>query len=256
MSKFISISGGHGGDDPGAVGNGFKERELTIELANLIIKYLKEGYTGFTFKVQQEKVSPSNFRRPSDYGLANGFYMSIHFNAGGGHGTEILQGKFGSRRCKIINDVLSKYFTNRGIKTPNTNDYFMLREADMDMIVEICFIDSKSDMDEYEKNKNKIAKDIADAIARSEGLTKKEATVEDKYYFEIIEKLRNGYVLKPILDTYIFNDFEATSKYTSMGKGSTPLSTTGGAGTNDKGYYMHKTIIHGNTKYVALKKLL
>lgn len=41
MARKIIISAGHGGTDPGASGNGYIERDLAIELRDLIIVELK-----------------------------------------------------------------------------------------------------------------------------------------------------------------------------------------------------------------------
>ena len=40
--RTIFLSAGHGGNDVGAVGNGYKEADLTIELRDLTLKYLKQ----------------------------------------------------------------------------------------------------------------------------------------------------------------------------------------------------------------------
>jgi N-acetylmuramoyl-L-alanine amidase len=44
MSRKIFLSAGHGGTDPGAVANGYNERDLAIELRSLIVTELKTTY--------------------------------------------------------------------------------------------------------------------------------------------------------------------------------------------------------------------
>lgn len=41
MARKIILSAGHGGIDPGTSGNGYIERDLAIELRNLIVAELK-----------------------------------------------------------------------------------------------------------------------------------------------------------------------------------------------------------------------
>lgn len=272
MSKYICLSGGHGGTDSGAVGNGYKERDLTIELAKLIDKELKASYTGFTSKVIQEKDSNANFRSQSSYGTATGFYMSIHFNSNSGTpgtGTEILQGKYGSSRCKTINNVLSKYFKNRGIKKVDTDSYYMLREAEFDMIAEICFINNSSDMKTYQANKTKIAKDLAAAIATSEGLTKKDEP--DKYYFSWTaftrytqtitdggsHKGKASGMLTATRDTYLYSTKDCTHSVSKIKKGDKFISLGNcGDGTNSKDYYTHRVITDGGLYWAVYKKVM
>lgn len=266
MSKFISLSGGHGGSDSGATGNGYKEKDLSIELVNLIAKYLIEGYIGFVLNAIQEKNSSGQFKSVSSYGTESGFFASIHFNSNSGNagtGTEVLQGKFGNARCRVINNVLAKYFTNRGIKEVDTDSYYMLREADFDMIVEICFINNKSDMEIYQKNKNKIAKDLADAIAKYEGLSKKEATVEYKKYASVSSENRNQYYdvrMKIEVGTgMIWEDLNATkSTGVTIGEYFKDFINSRYVGTiikDGQKWWMHECLnSHGVKRYYCYKR--
>lgn len=216
MSKYIVFSAGHGGTDPGAVGNGYKEHTLALELWNLVADYIRDNYKDVVVKVVEEKDSNGNFKSFSSYwgNYKSGGAYSGHFNSytsSSAHGTEVLVGNFGTKRCNAVNKALAKHFSNRGLKEVNTNDYYMLREVGFDMIMETCFISSKSDMDYYQKNKKTIAIDLAKAIASVEGLTKKSGgstvnkpnkytrAIKDESHYDKPEKDRQLYLYEKMV---------------------------------------------------------
>lgn len=76
-------------------------------------------------------------------------FVSIHLNAGGGHGTEVYTypsaSSIAKAKAKTINDavVSSCNFRNRGVKTGNL---YVLRETIAPaVLVEVCFVDSSED---------------------------------------------------------------------------------------------------------------
>lgn len=44
MTKLIILDAGHGGSDPGSIGNGLKEKTITLAVVNKIVAYLKSHY--------------------------------------------------------------------------------------------------------------------------------------------------------------------------------------------------------------------
>ena len=93
---------------------------------------------------------------------ANGgdFYVSIHLNAGGGHGTEVYtyQGRELSTARNVLNNICNLGYRNRGIKGANL---YVINHTKMPaMLIECCFIDSNDDMARYN------AEDIANAIVK------------------------------------------------------------------------------------------
>lgn len=196
--KFITITGGHGGTDSGAVGNGHKEKYVAIEFANLVVKHLKANFTGMTITCQQEKTSTAKFKTVSEYwdksNTGGGYSFHLNSNSGTpGHGTEVLKGNFGSERCNAVNKALDNWFVNRGVKDIDTSQYYMLREAGFDGIFEICFINNSSDMKILMDNIEEIAKDVALAIGEVEGLTKKKSNTTDKRNYKKFKKVNTYY---------------------------------------------------------------
>lgn len=91
-------------------------------------------------------------------------YVSIHFNAGGGHGTEVFSipntGKEIAKR--VVAAIAELGYVNRGVK--NGSFLFVLKNTKMPAIlVEGAFVDSKEDMERFDADK------MANAIVK--GLT-------------------------------------------------------------------------------------
>lgn len=166
----------------GACGNGYKEADLTRELVNNLAKKLKQYATVDTY----------NQNRNAFYDVQNGkfsigkynYVLEIHFNAsnGKGHGTEcfVTTRENGITVEQAIMKNMSKFFTLRdndsifdGVKRTNFLVINTVKNAGMSgALLETCFIDNKSDMNIYQKNKDKIAQAICDGIVSGFGLKK------------------------------------------------------------------------------------
>lgn len=83
-------------------------------------------------------------------------FVSIHFNSGGGHGAEVFtkNGKYMEQADRVLKNLTALGFTNRGIK--NRELYVINRTNVPAMLIEVCFVDSKSDCDLY----NRLGADI------------------------------------------------------------------------------------------------
>lgn len=88
MAKVV-IDAGHGGEDPGASGNGIIEKEYTLKISEYIYKRLKElGLDVKMTRTTDETISPTErvnrvlnaFGNSSDV-----IVVSNHINAGGGN---------------------------------------------------------------------------------------------------------------------------------------------------------------------------
>ncbi|AOH54663.1 N-acetylmuramoyl-L-alanine amidase [Peribacillus muralis] len=147
----IFIDPGHGGTDPGSVGNGLKEKDLTLSIATrikdiLLIEYtnvfVKMSRTSDTFPSLSDRTNQAN-------GWGADFYLAIHINAGGGTGyedyiytstsqeTKTYQDNIHAEVMKLIN------IPDRGQKT---GDLHVLRETDMPaLLTESGFVDNAND---------------------------------------------------------------------------------------------------------------
>ncbi len=163
MRKYLIIAG-HGAGDPGAVGNGKKEADLTREFGKLLNKYL-DGST--LYNTSRNVYADRNIASISkNYDEV----IELHFNAASAsaHGTEVLiNGKADNVDYKIIG-TLNDYFTDRGFKSASQL-YNANNSAKPYRLVEIGFITNKNDMNIYQKNKDAIAQKMAKALGQYKG---------------------------------------------------------------------------------------
>ena len=175
---------GHGGSDPGAVGNGLKEKDLTLQISKKINDLLKD-YEGITVKMSRSTDKTLSLKQRTDEANKWGadILLSIHINAGGGTGFEsfIYNGNVSSNTVKyrdtIHNEIMKqlKGVRDRGKKRAN---FHMLRESKMSAILtENMFIDTKKDADQLKKQSfiNKIAQGHVNGIVKLFGLKKKKS---------------------------------------------------------------------------------
>lgn len=179
--KILLISG-HGAGDPGAQGCGYSEANLTRELVNLVAPKLRSyGITVDVYDQNRNAYADAQrgLLRPGTYD----YVFEIHFNAGGGHGTEIhiTTIEAGDAVEKAVLKNLEAYFTNRGVKRTDFSVIRTLKNQGVSSaLLETCFIDSKVDMNTYQAHKSKIAEAIASGIAQGFGMNKKAEMAKTK----------------------------------------------------------------------------
>lgn len=151
----IYIAPGHENNDPGAVANGFKERELTLSIATACTEHLRaSGQT-----VKQSRTTKSgpglNARALQANAWGADLVCEIHINAGKGDGAEVYHSIVGGTSkdmAKNIEEALMDIGQNsRGIKTKKNaqgKDYLgIIRMTKAPaVLVECAFIDNKKDL--------------------------------------------------------------------------------------------------------------
>ena len=167
----ILLIAGHGQGDSGAIGNGYRECDLTREAASNISKYLKcfAEVEIFDFNRDMYKY----LKLGNKYSFDNFNYVfEVHFNAfnGNAYGTEILVHQNENSVAveeKILEKMSALGFFNRGVK--KRSDLKVMNTVKKIYgvsyaLAEICFIDNKNDISKYIANANKAAKAIAEGI--------------------------------------------------------------------------------------------
>lgn len=177
MSNFKAmIIAGHGGTpyDSGAIGNGYKEAELTRELSKLVAAKLKSYGTVDLYDMSKDvykECKKGTFKIGSyDY------VLEIHFNSFNtkAYGTEIYvtPREAGIGVEQDIMSYLGRYFTVRGVKR---EDFLVINtiksKGISSALLEVCFIDNANDMKVYQANKDNIAQAIVNGIVSGFGLT-------------------------------------------------------------------------------------
>lgn len=184
MSKvFLGI--GHGGNDSGAVANGFKEKDLNLAIGLACRDELARH--GVTVKMSREKDEADPLM--DEIKECNSFNpdlaLDLHNNAGGGDGAEVYHhyagGKSKDLAQNVLNAICSETGQNsRGLKIRKNiwgKDYFgFIREIKApSVIVECAFVDNATDiqiLNTSDKQK-KMGAAIAHGILKTLGIAVK-----------------------------------------------------------------------------------
>lgn len=161
-AKRILIDPGHGGNDPGATGNGIKEKDINLAICRLLPDLLKPR--GIEVVLTRTSDVSMSLSARTDMAVAKKVdaVLSRHSNAGGGKGTETYRSVFNAESGRLAAAVHGQLiaafpeFANRGIKTrlyPGRSDwdyYHMIREPHRQagipaIITENGFIDHVGD---------------------------------------------------------------------------------------------------------------
>lgn len=188
MAK-VYIAPGHGGADPGAVGNGLKEKDLNLSIGKYCAEYLKAS--GVTVKMSRTKdVDPGLNQRAAEANKWGAdLVCEIHINAGGGDGAEVYYSIAGGTSKKMAQNIeveIKKIGQNsRGIKTKKNaqgQDFLgIIRMTKAPaVLVECAFIDTKDIKIIDTKAEQKIMGEaIAKGILKTLGVEEKEEPAEE-----------------------------------------------------------------------------
>lgn len=181
MAKRVYVGIGHGGSDSGAVGNGFKEKDLTLSIG----KYCNERLKQYSVETKISRTTDCDSSINSKVAASNAFKanvcMDIHINAGGGDGSEVYYSHVSPNGKKlaqsIVDATLAIRQNTRGIKTrvdDDGTDYFgMIRMTDAPaVLVECAFIDNATDIQiiNTEAKRKAFGYAIADGVAKYLGV--------------------------------------------------------------------------------------
>ena len=179
----VFISAGHNPKgikvDPGAVGNGYHEADLTVEFRNLVVSELaKRKIIAITDK-DDERLGEYLNRIKTGSGSV---VLEFHFDAAvspSATGATSLFGSDADRLDKAFAKELvdatanKKKKKNRGSLSEadsHRGRLGLMREQGIVSLLEICFISNISDLNKYNANKNALATKIAEIIIRYDSL--------------------------------------------------------------------------------------
>lgn len=195
MDERVFIGVGHGGSDPGAVANGFKEKDLNLPIALACRDELeRHGITVLMSRTKDEDETLSG-----KINMCNDFNphlaLDIHNNAGGGDGAEVFHSRHGGTGKILANNILSEIVrigqNSRGAKTlinsKGVDGYLFIRNTySPAVIVECAFLDHKKDIQiiDTAAEQKTMGVAIAKGILKTLGIAYKEpvAAAPDKYY--------------------------------------------------------------------------
>lgn len=155
MSKKVFLGVGHGGKDPGAIGNGFHEADLNLSIALACqAELLKHGVV-----VGMSRTKDENDDLNEEIRECNAFKpdlaVDIHNNAGGGDGAEAYYHHGGGISKTLADNILKEIVAigqnSRGAKikigTGGADYYGFIRCTNAPaIIVETAFVDNATDI--------------------------------------------------------------------------------------------------------------
>ena len=168
----IILNAGHTakGAGSGAVGY-INESEETRKVVSLIRYYLR----GKGHDVILANVDKAESQAAYLYGVARkankhedaDLFVSVHFNAGGGHGCECYtwQGQESRAAVGVCEELSALGFRNRGVKD-GSHIYVISTTKMPAVLVEVCFVDSLADSKRYKKLGSKVAQSITRGILK------------------------------------------------------------------------------------------
>lgn len=152
MSKKVFIGAGHGGSDPGAVANGFQEKDLNLSIAIACYETLVRHGVNVKISRLKDEDDPYSVTIQECNAFAPDVAVEIHNNAGGGDGVEVYHSKRDSSDDALAKNILDAIVAigqnSRGLKTKelsNGSAYFAwIRNINAPaVLVECAFMDSK-----------------------------------------------------------------------------------------------------------------
>lgn len=171
----ILLTAGHYRKDAGATYNGRQEADETIKLRNAVTVTLREkGVEVFNdnddWDLNRVITEIKKFSAPGD------IICDIHFNAGGpsATGCEVFVADDANATelalAKALVDAISStlIIRNRGVKRESDSQHKKLgimRPAGLNVLIEVCFISNKYDMQQYDTFFDLLVEEITNVLA-------------------------------------------------------------------------------------------
>ncbi|WP_339062159.1 N-acetylmuramoyl-L-alanine amidase [Tepidibacillus marianensis] len=185
MAYLVALDYGHGGSDSGASANGLVEkvinRKIGYQVKDLLIY---NGIQVIELAGNENTYVSLQARTNKENRSGANIIVSIHNNAGGGEGTEIIYSRVGGKGKELAEKLqaeISKHHVFRKIYTrigQNGRDYYhMIRETKAPAIItEYGFVDNINDAQRLKNSTflEQMAKDTVRGISNFFGVAYKE----------------------------------------------------------------------------------
>lgn len=265
MKYKVVIDPGHGGNDPGASGNGIIEKNMNLDIS----KYMYDRFNqlGIPVRITRDsdiELSPTARTQKALQQFGSGtdvILISNHINAGGGEGAEVIYALRNSSTLasSILNELekagqpIRKYYQLR-LPTDSSKDYyFIIRDTPntQALIVEYGFLDNTNDAQRLKNNYKNYAEAVVRAVTTYAGYNY--VPVSGSGYYVV----KKGDTLWSIARNYglTVDELKALNNLTSnnLNIGDTLLvsKATIAPGTEGNQYY---TVLKGDTLYSIAQK--
>lgn len=173
---MIFLTAGHNRKDSGAVYAGRKEADETIKLRNAIIDILNKKT--LVWKDEDDWDLNKTIKEIKGASSANDIICDLHFNAGpaAATGCEVyipdaadeVEKALANELATSISSVLM--IKNRGVHSEARSQHKrlgMMRPAGRNVLIEICFISNKYDMEAYDRGFQLLVERISDILLKA-----------------------------------------------------------------------------------------
>ena len=179
MKVFLGV--GHGGNDPGAVANNSKEKDLNLSIALACRDMLVKHGVSVKMSRTKDENDPLSEEIRKCNAFAPDLAVDIHNNAGGGDGAEAFYHYGGGKSKELAENILAEIVkvgqNTRGAKIRKNShgkDYYgFIRETSAPaVIVECAFVDNATDRQivATEGKRQAMGEAIAKGILKSLGV--------------------------------------------------------------------------------------
>lgn len=180
MAK-VFLDAGHGGYDPGVVGNGIQEKDISLQVTMKIGEILKKhGVQVFYSRTTDKFINLADRATMANKNKVDVF-VSIHCNSATNaqaKGVEVYSYPNSTQGSTLANDIRTSiitgkvYTVDRGNKTAN---FAVLRLTNMPAtLVELAFISNKEDSQILKNRQDELALGIAKGILKNLNISYKE----------------------------------------------------------------------------------
>lgn len=206
--KCVCLDYGHGGKDPGAVGNDLQEKDIVLQIGTKVTQILERHNVKVTLTRTTDVFVELNERANIANRAKADMFVSLHCNSFANpqaQGVEVYaypnsaEGKLLSKNIldSIVGDKL--YTKNRGVKT---NSFAVLRRTKMPAcLVEYGFISNIEDVEILVTKQDELAVATAKGILKYLGIPYNEGTqkdtLDDQYHKAVRELMSIGIIGSP-----------------------------------------------------------
>lgn len=202
--KGIVIDAGHGGEDPGAIGNGIYEKDYTLKIS----KYMYDRFKELEIPVTITRSTDVTLTPTERVNKVLGAYgpgedvlvISNHLNAGGGDGAEVIYAL--RNNANLSNSVLNEIsktgqnirsaYQRKSATDPTKDYYFMQRDTPNAeaVTIEYGFVDSKKDdPNQIKNNWESLAEAAVQGVLKYIGYTGETPTETNTYTIKVGDTL-------------------------------------------------------------------
>ena len=194
---IVLLDGGHGGKDPGAVGNRLNEKDINLSVVLLVGEILKKQNIDVIYSRATDVFVELHHRTQKANTAKADVFVSIHCNSASNplaRGVETFyysNSKESAKLAKAVQDSLvatKLYSANRGVKTA---DFHVIRASNMPaVLVELGFINNVEDSKILKNKQKEMAAAIAQGILEYLGIEKEGEYKVEKVKIDLNRKIK------------------------------------------------------------------